>query len=156
MFGLLVKKYTELKSQAPEDATACNTILNSLETQWSNADQDIFIAAVLLNPIHKAAPFVKSAKFMSAAIYSLFSRLWTHFYGVSIPAEFFQELKHYFEESGQYKDLKLWIPALRNQAALEVSEKWFVSEYHLIIIWRQGHPVDPIECFNGLRIPGQP
>jgi hypothetical protein len=122
MFGLLVKKYAELKLQQPEDVAACNAILDSLEKRWSNADQDVFIAAVLLNPIHKAAPFVKSSKFTAAAIYSLFYRLWTHFYRESIPAKFFQELKHYFEESGQYENLKLWIPQLRTRAAQGVSK----------------------------------
>jgi hypothetical protein len=132
MFGLLVKKYTELKLQEPEDAPACNAILNSLEMRWSNADQDVFIAAVLLNPIHKAAPFVKSSKFTAAAIYSLFSRLWTRFYNEPIPAEFFQELKHYFEWSGQYEDLKVWIPALRHRAMQEVGKKKN-SQLHTII-----------------------
>lgn len=102
MFGLLVMKYNNLKSQEPDDIAVCNAILNSLEMRWANADQDVFIAAVLLNPVHKAAPFVKSAKFTAAAIYSLFSRLWTCFYNESIPATFFQELADYFEESGQY------------------------------------------------------
>jgi hypothetical protein len=70
--------------------------------------------AVLLNPIHKAASFIKSSKFTAAAIYSLFSQLWTHFYNKLIPTEFFQELKQYFdlEGTGQYEDLKVWIPAL--------------------------------------------
>ncbi|KAF8491218.1 hypothetical protein F5888DRAFT_1581643, partial [Russula emetica] len=50
MFGLLVMKYTDLKLREPNDATACDAILNSLEMRWANADQDVFIAAVLLNP----------------------------------------------------------------------------------------------------------
>jgi hypothetical protein len=113
MFGLLVMKYMELKSQEPDDVGACNAILNSLEMQWSNADQDVFIAAMLLNPMHKAVPFMKLIKFTAAAIYSLFSRLWTHFYSKSIPDKFFEELKDYFEELGQYRDLKVWIPTLQ-------------------------------------------
>jgi hypothetical protein len=123
MFGLLVMKYNDLKLREPDDAAACNAILGSLEKRWANADQDVFIAAVLLNPIHKAAPFVKSTKFTAVAIYSLFSRLWTRFYNESIPDKFFHELKDYFEESGQYEDLKVWIPALRQRATEQVSGK---------------------------------
>ena len=122
MFGLLVMKYTELKSREPDDTASCNAILDSLEMRWSNVDQDIFIAAVLLNPIYKAAPFVKSTKFTSAAIYSLFSRLWTRFYRKSIPNEFLVELNDYFGESGQYEYLKTWIPPLEQHAAEQVSK----------------------------------
>ncbi|KAF8478229.1 ribonuclease H-like domain-containing protein [Russula emetica] len=137
MFGLLVMKYTDLKLREPNDATACDAILNSLKMRWANADQDVFIAAVLLNPVHKAAPFVKSTKFTAAAIYSLFSRLWTRFYNESIPDKFYEELKDYFKESGQYEDLKIWIPAW--QRATE-----------------PGQTLDPIECYDGLKIAGQP
>ena len=128
MFGLLVMKYTDLKLREPNDATACDAILNSLEMRWANADQDVFIAAVLLNPVHKAAPFVKSTKFTAAAIYSLFSRLWTRFYNESIPDKFYEELKDYFEESGQYEDLKIWIPA-RQRATEPVSGKKNLVSY---------------------------
>ncbi|KAF8496685.1 ribonuclease H-like domain-containing protein [Russula emetica] len=138
MFGLLVMKYNDLKLREPNDATACDAILNSLEMRWANADQDVFIAAVLLNPIHKAAPFVKSTKFTAVAIYSLLSRLWTRFYNESIPDKFFRELKDYFEESGQYEDLKIWIPAW--QRATEP----------------KGQILDPIECYDSLKIAGQP
>jgi hypothetical protein len=106
MFGLLVMKYNDLKLREPDDTAACNAILGSLE-----------------NPIHKAAPFVKSTKFTTAAIYSLFSRLWTRFYNESIPDKFFQELKDYFEESGQYEDLKVWTRALQQRATEQVSGK---------------------------------
>lgn len=121
MFGLLFMRYSNLKSREPDDAAACNAILNSLEKRWANADQDIFIAAVFLNPIYKAAPFMKSANFTVAAIYSLFSRLWTRFYDESIPSTFFFELKDYFDESGQYGHLQKLIPILQERAMEQVS-----------------------------------
>jgi hypothetical protein len=112
-------RYNDLKSREPDNAAACNAILDGLEMRWANADQDVFIAAVLLNPIHKAAPFVKSIKCTPAAIYPLFSRLWTRFYNESIPHEFFQELKDYFEGSGVYEVFKTYIPALQRRVATE-------------------------------------
>lgn len=123
MFGLLVMRYNDLKSREPDEAATCNAILNSLEKRWANSDQDVFIAAVLLNPVHKTAPFMKSIKFTQAAIFALFSRLWTRFYSESIPHEFFQEFNDYFEGSGQYESLKTYIRALQYMATEQASGK---------------------------------
>ena len=68
MFGLLHHRYTTLKDQQPKDERACNAILESLERCWAKADQDVFIAAVILNPLHKIAPFVKSVLFSVAYV----------------------------------------------------------------------------------------
>jgi hypothetical protein len=73
MFGLLFKQYTDLKNWEPSDAVTCNAILDSLEWRWMTADQDVFIAAIILNPIHKATPFAKSPQFTAAGILSLMS-----------------------------------------------------------------------------------
>ena len=100
----------------------CDVILDSLEKQWSVADQDVFIAGVILNPLHKAMPFVKSPQFTAAGIISLINHLWTCFYNEPIPHEFFRELRDYFEEKGQYEFFKAWIPGLRGMAVGQVSK----------------------------------
>lgn len=120
IFGLLHMRYTKLKNESPEDQVACDAILNSLELRWSKADQDIFIAAVLLNPLHKAAPFAKMITFSTAGIYTLLCRLWTRFYKSAPPAGLLGEMKDYFDNKGSYDFLNTWIPGLRQQAQQEV------------------------------------
>ena len=80
----------------PEDERACNAILESLERRWAKADQDVFVAAVILNPLHKIAPFAKSVSFSAAGIYTLLSRLWTRFYKEQPPSSLFAEMRDYW------------------------------------------------------------
>lgn len=119
-FGLLHNRYTILKDEQPEDGPACNAILASLERRWAKADQDVFIAAVLLNPLHKTAPFAKAINFSIAGIFTLLSRLWTRFYKVAPPLGLFAEVADYFNNKGPYAYLGTWIPYLQQQASQEV------------------------------------
>lgn len=120
MFGLLHHWYTTLKDQQPEDERACNAILKSLERRWAKADQDVFIAAVILNPLHKIAPFVKLVLFSVAGVYVLLSRLWVRFYKEQPPQGLQAEMKDYFNDKGPYEFLATWIPGLQQQAQQEV------------------------------------
>jgi hypothetical protein len=120
VFGLLHHRYTTLKNQQPEDERACNAILESLERRWAKADQDVFVAAVILNPLHKIAPFAKSVMFSAAGVYTLLSRLWTRFYKDQPPPGLLAEMRSYFDNKGQYEFLATWIPGLRQQAQKEV------------------------------------
>jgi len=120
VFGLLQQHYTRLKREQPEDVAACNAILESLEKRWAKADQDVFIAAVILNPLHKVAPFTKMVSFSSAGVYTLLSRLWTRFYHEQPPSGLLAEMRDYFNEQGQYEFMATWIPGLRQQAQQDV------------------------------------
>ena len=120
VFCLLQQHYTRLKREQPEDVAACNAILDSLEKQWAKADQDVFIAAVILNPLHKVAPFTKIISFSSAGIYTLLSRLWTRFYHEQPPSGLLAEMRDYFDNKGRYEFMAAWIPGLRQQAQQDV------------------------------------
>src|SRR6266852_3016717 len=121
MFGLLYHRYTSLKNQQPEDKRACDAILKSLERRWAKADQDVFVAAVILNPLHKIAPFTKSFNiFSNASIHTILSRLWTCFYKEESPYSLFTEISEYFNCKGQYELLTTFIPHLRRWAQQEV------------------------------------
>ncbi|KAH9988278.1 hypothetical protein BJV74DRAFT_796328 [Russula compacta] len=50
-FGWLVMHYKQMITD-PDDAVGCQAIINSIEQWWAKADQDIFIAAVILNPFY--------------------------------------------------------------------------------------------------------
>lgn len=47
-FGFLVMQYKRMSDEG--DRIASHSIISSLEKRWMAADQDIFIAAVIVNP----------------------------------------------------------------------------------------------------------
>ncbi|KAI6155624.1 hypothetical protein BKA82DRAFT_4011105 [Pisolithus tinctorius] len=60
MFGLLTLKYEELLgASSGGDTVMVSAIIHGLEKCWSKSDQDVFIAAVILNPMYKMRPFAK-------------------------------------------------------------------------------------------------
>ena len=122
MFGLLHHWYTSLRNQQQsEDELACNAILESLERRWAKADQDVFVAAVILNPFHKTAPFAKTSTiFSNAGVLAILSRLWTRFYKEEPPYDLFAETEDYLECKGSYEILTTWLPWLQRKAQQEV------------------------------------
>ncbi|KAI0762362.1 hypothetical protein C8Q74DRAFT_1206355, partial [Fomes fomentarius] len=60
----------------PEDLPIRTAVTKSLEKRWSKADQDVFIAAVILNPYLKLCPFRDLlAYFSNSAVGNLISHL---------------------------------------------------------------------------------
>ena len=104
-FGSLIARYRKMTS--PEDVTACTAILNSLEKHWSVADQDIFIAAVIVNPSFRATPFTPGPHFTTAHIKSLLSSLYLRFFQSQPPNSFYTELHDYLMGSGHYRALEM-------------------------------------------------
>ncbi|KXN92791.1 hypothetical protein AN958_04588 [Leucoagaricus sp. SymC.cos] len=56
-FGYLFHMYSEMMIDYPEDEDACTEIISSLEQCWSKADQEPFIACLILNPLYQLSPF---------------------------------------------------------------------------------------------------
>ena len=104
-FGSLVARYRVMAG--PDDTTACAAILNSLEKRWLAADQDVFIAAVIINPFFRATPFAPGTRFIVARIKTLLSSLYTRFFQSDPPDTFFTELHDYLTRSGHYSELEL-------------------------------------------------
>jgi hypothetical protein len=106
-FGALTLEYTDLRDSNDGDQTACDAILNSLEKRWSNTDQDVFIAAVILNPFFKHRPFNPIPHFQPATIYNSFLRLWVRFFpGEPAPrVALYENVVDYMTESGAFSTL---------------------------------------------------
>ncbi|KZT20928.1 hypothetical protein NEOLEDRAFT_1158419 [Neolentinus lepideus HHB14362 ss-1] len=96
-FGLLVMQYQGM--QDPDDKLVADVVISSLERRWGKADQDVFIAAVILNPFHKIKPFQKLTIFTNARLFMLMSRLWKCFYAVDVPLAFNKELMEYMNNA---------------------------------------------------------
>ncbi|EPQ51031.1 hypothetical protein GLOTRDRAFT_49718 [Gloeophyllum trabeum ATCC 11539] len=102
-FGLFVMQYSSMTD--PADKTVVEVIVSSLERRWEKADQDVFIAAVILNPFYKTKPFQRIAIFNNARIYMLMSRLWTRFFSCNTPSTLNTELMEYMEDRNTYDGL---------------------------------------------------
>ncbi|KAI0363229.1 hypothetical protein BV20DRAFT_958722, partial [Pilatotrama ljubarskyi] len=57
-FGSLLQFFDSLNE--PEETEIKEAVVRSLETRWSKADQDVFIAAVILNPFIRTRAFCTS------------------------------------------------------------------------------------------------
>ncbi|KAL4062301.1 hypothetical protein V8B97DRAFT_2026853 [Scleroderma yunnanense] len=101
MFGFLTLTYTEmLKDASEEDEIMITRIMNSLKKCWSKSEQEVFIAAVILNPV----------------IYLLVVKLWKCFYSTDPSIELQQEMMDYLQGLGDYKGMDAWV-----QATIQVS-----------------------------------
>ena len=103
-FGFLLMQYRQLTDE--EDLDAAAAITESLERRWAVADQQIFIAAVIVNPFYQGQPFAQLFFLNNAGIHALLSHLWTHFYQSHAPQEFHTELMEYLTHMGQYTTLE--------------------------------------------------
>lgn len=104
-FGHLVMQYQSMTDQ--EDMVGCMAIIESIEARWATADQEIFIAAVVLNPFYKSTPFSPLQFLTNAGIHSMLGRLWQRlFEEVVPPSEFHQQVNGYLHHTDLFCDLK--------------------------------------------------
>lgn len=91
---------------APEDRIGCSAILDSLEKHWLAADQNVFIATVIINPFYRTAPFAAHPRFMNARIKALLASLYFRFFKTHAPNDFYTEVHDFLMGSSQYSELK--------------------------------------------------
>ncbi|KAH9831451.1 uncharacterized protein C8Q71DRAFT_715432, partial [Rhodofomes roseus] len=104
-FAWLYLHYKGLHDLA--DATVRSNVLRSIELRWGKCDQDVFIAAVILNPYHRAAPFKPSATTSRASLVLLLVRLYKRFYKCDrVPVEFQLEVEEYLLGTGRFSQMK--------------------------------------------------
>ena len=77
-FGFLMMQYRNMTDE--EDLDAVHAIMESLEEHWAVADQQIFIAAVIVNPFYQGMPFAQLFFLNNAGIHALLGHLWSCFY----------------------------------------------------------------------------
>lgn len=119
----LYLEYSKLKD-SDGDAGVQTALLASLEKRWKKCDQDVIIAAIILNPYIKTAAFnPKSAWATPAGIKVLMARLWTRFYKEDPPNELFADIKEYqnpTSRDGMFTLLNAACVFNRNAAASQV------------------------------------
>ena len=62
-----------------KDRPGATAIINSIEKWWAAADQEVFIAAVVLNPFFKTTLFTNHISLTNVGIHTLLECLWLHF-----------------------------------------------------------------------------
>ena len=120
MFGFLTLTYTEmLKSATGDDELMVTAIMDSLEKHWGKSDQEVFIAAVILN---KTRPFSRTCKFTHAGIYLLLVKLWKCFYsGMDPPVELQSEMMDCLRGLDDYAGMDAWVQATIQSSIMNVS-----------------------------------
>jgi formate hydrogenlyase subunit 4 len=60
------------------DEPGQTAVMNSFELWWEKMDQEVFIAAAILNPLYCTSPFCSTPQLIKANILTLFLRLYKH------------------------------------------------------------------------------
>ena len=117
--------YDMLRRQDSADYAGCTAIIDSIEKRWAKADQEVFIAAVFLNPFFKIEPFSSGLRLWSqASILSLLKRLYQRFFSTVERADELEEslrqlyynLEEYLEGTGICEGLADYAVDVENQA----------------------------------------
>ena len=113
-FGSLTMYYQDAMTQDAANIPGCTAILDSIEKRWAKADQDVFVAAVILNPFVKASAFSARLPFLTrAGVLSLLKRLYHRFFSPNETAEelaentrrLFSNVEDYFSGRGVCADM---------------------------------------------------
>lgn len=152
-FGFLTMQYQQLTDDG--DHAASISIISSLEKRWAAADQDIFIATVIVNPFFQANPFGRHPKFVVAGITELLGRLYTRFFLEEPPYSFNVELRDYLTSAGQYSELRPTCIMHKAMAQKQVHPA-FASSHTGTHIILQDVPLEPLEVYRDLCFSSEP
>ncbi|KAG0707177.1 ribonuclease H-like domain-containing protein, partial [Suillus ampliporus] len=134
-FGFLHFRYSKIDDNT--DLAARTAVLASVERRWGQCDQEVFIAAIIVNPFYKVSPFRKVPLTTRAGLATLFARLWHRFYNTNdIPLDLYTDLDDYLNSSHDFA---------------------YMDNYKLSLLYRaekEGVSVDPIDIWTGLSHPG--
>jgi hypothetical protein len=134
-----------------EDLDATATIMESLKWHWAVTDQQIFIAAVIVNPFYQGRPFAQLHFLNNNGIHSLLAHLFTRFYQVQAPQDFHAELTEYLTHMGHYV---LWQSKERGTGKGRYI--LFPSGYCEVNHWWQCIHPDLLSIFVDFSFAGQP
>ncbi|KAJ3824934.1 ribonuclease H-like domain-containing protein [Lentinula raphanica] len=136
-FGYLFYFYSTMRVN---DTRGRDAIISSIEARWKKCDQEVFIAAVILNPIYRNQAFSSIPAFNNAGIQDLMVRLWNRIFPDEriILDEFSNHLDDYLYGQGTFVNLQ-------NRIDLELGNA--MSNHR---------SPDPAQIFKGFTYPGMP
>ncbi|KAG2359137.1 hypothetical protein BDR07DRAFT_1361392 [Suillus spraguei] len=122
IFRFLISKYIDLRGKATsvEEKLMIQAIIDSLKKCWSKCDQDVFLAAVILNPLYRIKHFTRIRKFNNARIMTLLVKLWDQLFPNTPSDESQTELLEYLEGHRDYGvEFTNWVDLVRSSAETE-------------------------------------
>ena len=121
VFGSLYAEYLQLIAELNDNEGLIQAILDSIEKRWQKSDQDVFIAALILNPMYKTSPFSRASLLNHANFFSLLCRLWRRLYKTNdIPPAFFSEVQDYLDGKRSYEMFGDWVTGICQEAEANV------------------------------------
>lgn len=102
-FGYLIATYQQMTDE--EDIPGRDAIIRSVEQRWAKTDQEVFIAAIFLNPFYRFEPF--GTRFNNAEVIDMNIRLWQRFNRTRDmpPSPFMLQLSDYLKMEGKFASL---------------------------------------------------
>lgn len=117
-FASLAVQYSNANME--EDLPSRNSILASLEKHWMKADQEVFLAAIMVNPFYQMAPFRHIRRFMQANMTAMLTRVYRQLFREGPPDEFQEHLVDFFDRKGYFRNLAAQVDDALNDAAKKV------------------------------------
>uniref|UniRef100_A0A0W0F2I9 HAT C-terminal dimerisation domain-containing protein n=1 Tax=Moniliophthora roreri TaxID=221103 RepID=A0A0W0F2I9_MONRR len=143
-FGFLWHCYNKMlyerddRRRGTEADLGIAAILQSLEKCWAKADQEVFVAAIILNPFFQSSPFSQDNIFFNiAGITALLSKLWKCFYYEDAPTALSIQIQAYLQQQGMFQTIESECKTVQGVAT------------------GKGVRLNPLDVFTGYFFPGQ-
>lgn len=117
VLGNLVRIFTQ-NIEFEEDIR--QGVIRSLEKRWKKADQDVFIAAVFLNPFIRASLFSKAA-INDAELYTILERVYERVMQRKADLTFLAAFEDYRLKLAEFSDEKMSLELMKKKFTDEVS-----------------------------------
>ena len=113
---------TFYKLNQPQDEGLRTALLASIEKRWNASDQDVFIAAALLNPYVHTGPFNNLQVCTLAGMVDLFERLYKRFYPhiQAEPYSMYRDVECWVGRTGPYVLFETTAKRMKGAAEVEV------------------------------------
>jgi hypothetical protein len=116
------------------DADVQNKVLGSLEKRWAAADQDPFIAAVVLNPFLRGRCLSRANPALTPiGLCNMLKRLHLRIFKVAVDENFQSAFMDYYNERNEFTSAYMGLDSWKAMANLKVSLP-IISQYpHLAL-----------------------
>jgi len=134
-FGYLTMKYHDEKMK--QDVIGHQAILASIETRWAKSDQEVFIAAVLVNPFYRMSAFRPLQCFNKAEIRLLFTRLFQRFYSREPSHAFIADTYDFLDGKGMFR-------TILSEIEFEIASALNKVSQYLLHFYGHGHLISAL------------